>query len=99
VYAISFTLSLSLSLLITPLRLWLGSHVEYTLVVRSKRVFILGPSHHVYMRNCALSSQTHYETPIGDLTLDLDGSRATTSHACVMCCAQLANDASIGAYQ
>jgi hypothetical protein len=37
-----------------------------------KRVFVLGPSHHVYLRNCALSSQTHYETPIGDLALDLD---------------------------
>jgi AmmeMemoRadiSam system protein B len=37
-----------------------------------KRVFILGPSHHVYLRNCALSSQTHYATPIGDLVLDLD---------------------------
>lgn len=37
-----------------------------------KRVFILGPSHHVYLRNCALSSMTHYETPLGDLTLDLE---------------------------
>lgn len=41
--------------------------------MHSKRVFILGPSHHVYLRNCALSSQTHYETPIGDLVLDLEG--------------------------
>jgi AmmeMemoRadiSam system protein B len=37
-----------------------------------KRVFVLGPSHHVYLRNCALSTQTHYETPVGDLALDLD---------------------------
>jgi len=37
-----------------------------------KRVFVLGPSHHVYLRNCALSTQTHYETPVGDLTLDLE---------------------------
>jgi predicted class III extradiol MEMO1 family dioxygenase len=36
-------------------------------------VFVLGPSHHVYLRNCALSTQTHYETPVGDLTLDLEG--------------------------
>lgn len=44
----------------------------------SKRVFILGPSHHVYLRNCALSSQTHYETPIGDLVLDLEGASKPT---------------------
>ncbi|KAL6065195.1 Cell motility mediator [Balamuthia mandrillaris] len=36
-----------------------------------KRVFILGPSHHVYLQDCALSQQTHYATPIGDLPLDL----------------------------
>jgi AmmeMemoRadiSam system protein B len=35
------------------------------------RVFILGPSHHYGMSNCALSMQTHYETPLGDLPLDL----------------------------
>lgn len=41
----------------------------------SKRVFILGPSHHVYLSDCALSSQTHYATPLGDLPLDLQGTR------------------------
>ncbi|KAI8826218.1 MEMO1 protein [Fimicolochytrium jonesii] len=37
-----------------------------------KRVFILGPSHHVYLDGCALSQCTVYETPLGDLQLDLE---------------------------
>ncbi|KAF8591887.1 UPF0103-domain-containing protein [Ramaria rubella] len=37
-----------------------------------KRVFILGPSHHVYMDGCALSTLSEYSTPIGNLPLDLD---------------------------
>ncbi|GAA5843432.1 hypothetical protein JCM9279_002100 [Rhodotorula babjevae] len=37
-----------------------------------KRVFILGPSHHVYLDGCALSKCKEYETPIGNLPLDLD---------------------------
>ncbi|KAF7724996.1 hypothetical protein EC973_000489 [Apophysomyces ossiformis] len=35
-----------------------------------KRVFLLGPSHHVYLNGCALSQCDTYETPLGDLTLD-----------------------------
>jgi AmmeMemoRadiSam system protein B len=37
-----------------------------------KRVFVLGPSHHVYLRTAALpqSSVLSYETPFGDLPLD-----------------------------
>ncbi|ORZ02906.1 MEMO1 family [Syncephalastrum racemosum] len=35
-----------------------------------ERVFILGPSHHVYLQACALSRCETYETPLGDLTLD-----------------------------
>lgn len=38
----------------------------------SKRVFVLGPSHHVYMPGCALSSCKEFETPIGNLPLDLE---------------------------
>nr|GAT48691.1 predicted protein [Mycena chlorophos] len=37
-----------------------------------KRVFVLGPSHHIYIDGCALSSCTSYATPIGDLPIDLD---------------------------
>jgi AmmeMemoRadiSam system protein B len=35
-------------------------------------VFLLGPSHHVYLNNCALSQCTHYRTPIGDLEVDTE---------------------------
>lgn len=36
------------------------------------KVFILGPSHHVYLPSCALptSQCTAYETPLGNLRLD-----------------------------
>jgi len=37
----------------------------------SKRVFVLGPSHHVYMDGCALPTVSEYATPIGNLPLDL----------------------------
>ncbi|RKP35879.1 protein MEMO1 [Dimargaris cristalligena] len=37
-----------------------------------KRVFILGPSHHVYLKHCALSNCKEYETPLGNLILDTD---------------------------
>lgn len=35
-----------------------------------KRVFILGPSHHVYLQSCALSACETYATPVGQLPLD-----------------------------
>jgi len=37
---------------------------------RVKRVFILGPSHHVRLSGCALSSNSRYQTPFYDLTID-----------------------------
>ncbi|CAG8796399.1 9038_t:CDS:2, partial [Racocetra persica] len=37
-----------------------------------KRVFILGPSHHVYLTKCAISQCTEYETPLGKLILDIE---------------------------
>src|SRR5579862_8957336 len=40
-----------------------------------KRIFLLGPSHHIYLSGCALSDCESYETPLGDLKLD----RATIS--------------------
>ncbi|KAL2919763.1 hypothetical protein HK105_200680 [Polyrhizophydium stewartii] len=39
-------------------------------VIAPDRVFILGPSHHVYLRGCALSACTQYETPLGPLHID-----------------------------
>jgi len=35
-----------------------------------KTIFILGPSHHVRLSGCAVSQCHHYETPLGDLTID-----------------------------
>ena len=35
-----------------------------------KRVILLGPSHYLYLDNCALSKMSKYLTPIGDLTID-----------------------------
>nr|XP_054757924.1 protein MEMO1-like [Lytechinus pictus] len=35
-----------------------------------ERVFILGPSHHVYLPGCALSTCTKYETPLYNLQVD-----------------------------
>lgn len=35
-----------------------------------RRVFLLGPSHHVFLRRCALSKCAAYATPLGDLAVD-----------------------------
>lgn len=37
-----------------------------------KRIFILGPSHYVRLRSCALSQCTTYKTPLYDLKVDQD---------------------------
>ena len=34
------------------------------------RIFVLGPSHHVYLAGCALSQASHYATPLGQLVVD-----------------------------
>jgi len=36
-----------------------------------KRIFILGPSHHYYLQGCALSKCTEYQTPVGNLPIDV----------------------------
>ncbi|XP_022996626.1 protein MEMO1-like [Cucurbita maxima] len=36
------------------------------------RIFLLGPSHHYYTPKCALSTATIYQTPVGDLPIDLE---------------------------
>jgi len=35
-----------------------------------KRVFLLGPSHHLYSTKCLLSQAEEYETPFGNIKLD-----------------------------
>ena len=42
----------------------------HLLIPYSKRIFLLGPSHHLYLPGCALSKHTHYATPNGNLPLD-----------------------------
>ncbi|KAJ2805793.1 hypothetical protein H4R21_001122 [Coemansia helicoidea] len=37
---------------------------------RVRRVFLLGPSHHVYLEKCALSLCDEYETPLGSIAID-----------------------------
>ncbi|KAL9597033.1 MAG: hypothetical protein Q9219_005408 [cf. Caloplaca sp. 3 TL-2023] len=37
---------------------------------KCKRIFLLGPSHHLYLPNCALTQCTTYSTPLGPLPLD-----------------------------
>ncbi|RPD62986.1 UPF0103-domain-containing protein [Lentinus tigrinus ALCF2SS1-7] len=37
-----------------------------------KRVFVLGPSHHVYLDGCALTRCTEYGTPLGVLPVDIE---------------------------
>lgn len=37
-----------------------------------KRIFILGPSHHVRLRGCALSVAKKYKTPLYDLKIDTE---------------------------
>mmetsp|Transcript_11384 Transcript_11384/g.34219 ORF Transcript_11384/g.34219 Transcript_11384/m.34219 type:complete len:242 (-) Transcript_11384:575-1300(-) len=37
---------------------------------RIKRVFLLGPSHHVYSPHCLLSGLSTYSTPLGDIRID-----------------------------
>eukprot|EP00455_Lapot_gusevi_P045740 TRINITY_DN5896_c0_g3_i6.p1 TRINITY_DN5896_c0_g3~~TRINITY_DN5896_c0_g3_i6.p1 ORF type:complete len:325 (+),score=69.16 TRINITY_DN5896_c0_g3_i6:84-977(+) len=45
------------------------AQIDPTLV---KRVFILGPSHHVYTEKCLLSTASIYETPLGNIRLDTE---------------------------
>lgn len=46
-----------------------------------ERVFLLGPSHKVYLKGCALSVSEYYETPIGDIKVDLGGKSKLTSYS------------------
>ena len=35
-------------------------------------VFLIGPTHNTNLENCGLVVASHYETPIGNLEVDLD---------------------------
>ncbi|CDO75253.1 hypothetical protein BN946_scf184967.g6 [Trametes cinnabarina] len=55
-----------------PAAAWAYKSIDTTGI---KRVFILGPSHHVYLDGCALTQCTQYETPIGPLPIDIETTR------------------------
>lgn len=37
---------------------------------KTTRIFLIGPSHHYYFRDCALSAAQYYETPLGNIKVD-----------------------------
>ncbi|KIK75851.1 hypothetical protein PAXRUDRAFT_835535 [Paxillus rubicundulus Ve08.2h10] len=48
---------------------WAYSSIDTTGI---KRVFILGPAHHVHLNRCDVSGCDYYVTPLGNLLLDKD---------------------------
>lgn len=46
--------------------------LSFSIYFLSLRVFLLGPSHHVYMKGIGLSSLKVYQTPLGDIELDVE---------------------------
>lgn len=67
---------------LTPLGAWCGHTRSYSgptaayayahvpTAAGISRVFILGPSHHVHLSECALSEATQCATPLGTLPVD-----------------------------
>ncbi|KAI9296475.1 UPF0103-domain-containing protein [Neoconidiobolus thromboides FSU 785] len=41
-------------------------------ITKFDKIFILGPSHHSYFKECRLSPFKHYSTPLGDIKIDLE---------------------------
>jgi AmmeMemoRadiSam system protein B len=73
------------SLPVTGARFLVGPHAGYAYAGKTlaetykawdiqgiKRVFILGPSHHVYFHGANLSKFSTYETPLGDVPVDVE---------------------------
>ena len=54
-----------------PTAAWAYKHINRSGI---RRVFLLGPSHHVYMSRCALTTCTEYSTPLGPLPIDQQAS-------------------------
>ncbi|KAI0778140.1 MEMO1 family [Trametes elegans] len=52
-----------------PAAAWAYKSIDTTGI---KRVFVLGPSHHVYLDGCALTRCAQYETPLGTLPIDVE---------------------------
>lgn len=56
----------------------LGIHGRF--FISSKRIFVLGPSHVVYLSGCALTTCAKYQTPLGDLVVDAEGKSLTATY-------------------
>jgi len=56
-----------------PAAAWAYKHIEQSGI---RRVFLLGPSHHVYTPRCSVSACTEYCTPLGNLAIDAEMSAA-----------------------
>lgn len=50
-----------------------------TTELRRRKVFVLGPSHHVYLDGCALTRCNQYETPLGPLPIDIESEPVISS--------------------
>ena len=50
------------------------SHINYLkflyICLFRKRIFILGPAHHMTLPGCAVTVLTQYQTPLYDLSVD-----------------------------
>jgi len=44
-------------------------------VMKAKRVIVIGPSHHVYLKGASVALYDEYETPLGNINIDLDFSK------------------------
>ena len=60
------------SCVVAHIRLALFERLSVPISCR-KRVFILGPSHHVRLSGCALTGTERYRTPFYDLIVDTKG--------------------------
>lgn len=56
-----------------PTAAWAYINIDPT---EYKRVFLLGPAHKVYLDGCALSQCSIFETPLGNIDIDLDTVKA-----------------------
>ena len=56
-----------------PTAAWAYKHINPTGI---RRVFLLGPSHHVHSSRCLLTACTEYSTPLGPLQVDQQASDA-----------------------
>ena len=52
---------------------WAYKHVDRSGI---RRVFLLGPSHHVYLTRCTLTTCSEYSTPLGPVPVDKQASDA-----------------------